>query len=216
MIRLLTVILATGICLYGFAGYGKTLSIHGISSEIESAFLDKQNTINGQDNSTGQAPGRATTDVTRGKVGSSMNGEQWRKRLEAILDIPKAPLPGSLELEMLEVSGAKFIVAVYDTGEEGLVHRTREIIWPKVKMLFNKGRTPVLHIVPVSGGTFGAGKMFYTIMNESNGFNVFYILLEGAPREVSLAFSDSEGTFLTPDGFICRIRKHVSVAEGKE
>jgi hypothetical protein len=70
-----------------------------------------------------------------------------------------------------------------------------------------------VHVVPVSGGTFSAGRTFYTIMNERDGFNVLYIPSK-TTRKASLVFSGGEGTFLTPDGFVCRIKRYTPDAGG--
>jgi hypothetical protein len=193
-------------CLYAYSGQGETMSMKGVSSELEDAFLDKPQTVKSESRI---APGTASGGEER----SLTEGEKWQARLAAFLDIPAVPPPDGLNLKLLEAPSAKFIVAVFDTGEEHVVHRAKQIVWPRVRMLFAGGPTPFLHIVPAAGGTFSAGRAFYTIMSEKDGFSVFYIP-QKSTRKVALAFSGEEGAFLTPDGFVCRIKRHTSDGGG--
>jgi len=206
MRRILATLFALSICLYAYSGWGESLSMEGMTSELEDAFLDKPKVIKSdREIAHGAAPGGQTRSLTE--------SEQWQARLAAILDIPAAPPPEGLNLKLLEAPGARFIVAVFDTGEEGIVHRAKQIAWPGVRALFAGEPMPFLHIVPATGGTFGAGRTFYTIMSDGDGFNVFYIP-QRSTRKVSLTFSGGEGAFLTPDGFVCRIRRYASDGGG--
>lgn len=206
MRRLLAALFAICICLYAHSGLSETMSIKGMSSELEDAFLDKPQAVKSDGRMVPEAdPERKQLSLTE--------GERWQTRLAAILDMPAAPSPEGLNLKLLEAPGAKFIVAVFDTGEEGVVHRAKQIAWPRVTVLFAGGAIPLLHIVPATGGTFSAGSTFYTIMGDKEGFNVFYIPHRSA-KKVSLTFPGEEGTFLTPDGFVCRIKRHTSDGGG--
>ena len=193
------------ICLCTCPGYGQALSIQGMSSELEEAFLDKPKTVEGRHSR--MVPGAAASGGGVEGKPAMTEGEKWQARLTAILDIPAAPLPEGISLKMLEAPGTKFIVAVFDTGEEGVVHKARQIAWPRVRTLFTGGAPPFIHIVPISGGTFSAGRTFYTVMNEKDGFTVLYIP-QKATRKVSLTFSGEQGSLLTPDGFVCRIKRY--------
>ena len=215
MRHLLMTILAAGIFLQAFTVYGQTPSIQGMFLELEDAFLDRPKAIKEQKGGVSQVPGGTMSDGTGIKEGAFTDGKKWQARLETILDIPKAPSPKGIELEMLKAPGSKFLVAVYDSKEEDVVHKTRQIIWPRVKMLFTGASIPLVHVIPVSGGTFSAGRTFYTIMNETDGFTVFYIP-RGLARKASLKFSGGEGALLTPEGFVCRIRRHVPDTKGNE
>lgn len=209
---ILAVAVVAGICLCAFPGYGQAMSVQGMSSELEEAFLDKPKTVNGQDGPI--VPGGTTSGGGVKNKPAMTEGEKWQARLAAILDIPAAPLPEGLNLKMLEAPGTRFIVAVFDTGEKGVVQKARQIAWPRVRTLFS-GVTPLIHIVPVSGGTFSAGRTFYTVMNEKDGFNVIYIP-QKATRKASLVFSGAEGSLLTPDGFVCRIKRYTPGTGGIE
>jgi len=211
MRHILAAVIAAGVCLYTYSGYGQALSMQGMSSELEEAFLDKPRIVKGQDGPV--APGGATSGGAVEKKSPLTEGEKWQARLATIFDMPAAPLPEGLNLKMLEAPGTKFIIAVFDTGEEGVVHKARQIAWPRVRTLFGGGAMPFIHIVPVSGGTFSAGRTFYTIMNERDGFNVLYIPQKAA-KKVSLVFSGTEGALLTPDGFVCRIKRYTPDAGG--
>jgi hypothetical protein len=193
-------------CLYAYSGQGEALSMKGMSSELEDAFLDKPPALRGEG---GITPGTASGGEKRFLT----EGEKWQARLAVFLDMPAAPLPEGLNLKLLETSGARFVVAVFDTGEEDVVHRARQIAWPRVRALLARGAVPFVHIVPATGGTFSAGRTFYTIMNDKDGFNVFYIPQKSA-KKASLTFSGEEGTFLTSDGFVCRIKRHTSDGGG--
>lgn len=203
-------LLAACILLCTCLGYGQALSMQGVSSELEDAFLEKPKGVKSQD--TRGAPEGVTSDGAGKDRTPLTEGKKWQARLADILELPEAPLPEGLTLKMLETPGTRFIVAVYNTGEEGVVHRARQIAWSGVRALF-AGEVPLIHVVPVSGGIFSAGRTFYTIMNERDGFNVLYIPQKAA-RKVSLVFSGGEGTFLTPDGFVCRIKRYTPDAGG--
>ncbi len=211
MRRIFAALFAAGICLCACRGYGQVLSMQGMSSELEEAFLDKPKAINGQDDR--MVPGGTISGGGVERKSAMTEGEKWQARLAAILDIPAAPLPEGINLKMLEAPGTKFIVAVFDTGEEGVVHKARQIAWPRVRTLFAGGAMPFIHIVPISGGTFSAGRTFYTIMNEKDGFTVLYIP-QKATRKVSLTFSGAQGSLLTPDGFVFRIKRYTPDAGG--
>lgn len=215
MRHLFTTILAAGICLLTFTAYGQTPSMQGMSLELEDAFLDKPKVIKEQRGGVPQVPVRTMPDGTGTKEGVFTDGEKWQARLETVLDIPKAPLPKGIELDMLKAPGSKFLVAVYDSEEEDVVRKTRQIIWSRARMLFTGAVIPLVHVMPVSGGTFSAGRTFFTIMNEADGFAVFY-KPHGSARKGSLTFSGGEGAFLTPEGFVCRIRRYVPDTEGNE
>lgn len=206
MRHILVILFAVCMCLYGYSGHGETMSMKGMSSELEDAFLDKPQAVKSESRI---APGTASGGEKR----SLTEGEKWQARLAAFLDIPSVPSPEGLNLKLLGAPGAKFIVAVFDTGEEHVVHRAKQIAWPRVRALFAGGSTPFLHIVPAAGGTFSAGTTFYTIMSDKDGFNVFYIPQKSA-RKVALIFSGEEGAFLTPEGFVCRIKRHTSDGGG--
>ncbi len=200
MRRILVALFAACICLYAYSGQGESPSMKGMSSELEDAFLDKPQ--------AGKSEGRiAPGIVSPVEKPALIDGEKWRRRLAAILDIPDVPLPEGLNLKLLEAPGARFIIAVFDTGEEHVVHRAKQIAWPRVRALFARGTVPLLHVVPATGGTFSAGRTFYTIMSDEDNFSVFYIPQRSA-RKVSLTFPGEEGAFLTPDGFVCRIKRH--------
>ncbi|MBP7528180.1 MAG: hypothetical protein KA801_09655 [Syntrophorhabdaceae bacterium] len=203
-------LLAACILLCTCLGYGQALSMRDVSSELEDAFLEKPKAVKSQD--TRGAPEGVTSDGAGKDRAPLTESKKWQARLAGILEIPEAPLPEGLTLKILETPGTRFIVAVYNTGEEGVVHKARQIVWPEIRALF-AGEVPLIHVVPVSGGTFGAGRTFYTITNERDGFNVLYIPQKAA-RKVSLAFSGGEGTFLTPDGFVCRIKRYTPDAGG--
>lgn len=203
-------LLAAGILLCTCLGYGQALSMRGVSSELEDAFLERPKAVKSQD-TRGVAEGVASDGAGKDRMPLA-EGKKWQTRLAGILEIPEAPLPEGLTLKLLEMPGTRFIVAVYNTGEEGVVHKARQVVWSGVRTLF-AGEVPSIHIVPISGGTFGAGKTFYTIINERDGFNVLYIPQKAA-RKASLVFSGGEGTFLTPDGFVCRIKRYTPDAGG--
>ncbi len=201
---------AAGILLCTCLGYSQALSMRGVSSELEDAFLEKPKVVKSRDargvpeDVASDGAGKDRTPLTEGR--------KWQTRLAGILEIPEAPLPEGLTLKTLETPGTKLVVAVYNTGEEGVVHKARQIVWSGVRALF-AGEVPSIRVVPMSGGTFDAGRTVYTIMNERDGFNVLYIPQKAA-RRVSLAFSGGEGTFLTPDGFVCRIKRYTPDAGG--
>lgn len=197
------------------AGYGWNLSMQGISSELEDAFLDKPKAIKNEENETRRIPDGTISGVTVEKRVLFTEGEKWRSRLEAILDIPRVPIPEGVMLEALNVPGSKFVVAVYNAGEEGVVRNTRRIAWTRVKVLFTRDSLPLIHVMPVSGGTFSAGRASYAIINELGGFNVIYTP-RGMARKVSLTFSGNEGTLLTPEGFVCRIIRHIPDGGGEK
>lgn len=206
MKRVLATLFAACICLYAHSGQCEVLSIQGMSSELEDAFLDKPKAVKSE------GPIVAKT-IPGGEKRSPTEGEKWQARLAAVLDIPAAPPPEGLNLKLLETPGPRFIIAVFDTGEERVVHRARKITWPRVRTLFAGGTMPFLHMVPATGGTFSTGKTFYTIMSDRDGFNVSYIP-QRSTRKVLLAFSGDEGAFLTPDGFVCRIKRCTSDGGG--
>lgn len=207
MRHILAALFAACICLCAYSGHGEALSMKGISSELEEAFLEKRQAVM---NKGRVPPGTASG----GKERSITTGEEWQARLAAILDMPAAPLPEGLNLKLLEAPGERFIVTVFDTGEDHVVQRAKQIAWLKVRALFSGGAVPLLHIVPATGGAFSAGRTFYTIASGRDGFNVFHIPQRSA-RKVSLAFSGDEGAFLTPDGFVCRIKRHASEGGGR-
>lgn len=203
-------LIAAGVLLCACLGYGQALSMRGVSSELEDAFLERPKAVESQD--TRGVPEGITSDGAGKDRTPLTEGKKWQAKLAGILDIPEAPLPEGLTLTLLETPGTRFIVAVYNTGEEGVVHKARQVVWSGVRTLF-AGEVPSIHIVPMSGGTFGAGRTFYTIINERDGFNVLYIPQKTA-RKASLEFSGGEGTFLTPDGFVCRIKRYTPDAGG--
>lgn len=206
MRRILVTLFAACMCLCAYSGQGETMSMKGMSSELEDAFLDKPQTVKSESRIDPRT-------ASGGEERSLTEGEKWQARLAVFLDIPAVPPPDGHNLKLLEAPGTRFIVAVFDTGEERVVHRAKQIIWPRVRMLFAGGSTAFLHIVPAAGGTFSAGRTFYTIMSDKDGFSVFYIPQKSA-RKVALTFSGEEGAFLTPDGFVCRIKRHASDGGG--
>lgn len=212
MKNMLIAIISAGICFIPFIVCGQSLLMCGACSELEDAFLDKPNVLMEQKNNETQVSGRSASNKVEEKGNKLTENEKWKTRLEAVLDIPESPVPEGILLEMLKSSGSKFLVAVYKTGEENIVYKARQIIWPKIRMLFVGSETPLVHAMPVSGGTFSAGSSFYTIINEVNGFNVFY-MPHGSAKKMSLVFSGEEGTMLTPEGFVCRIIKYVPNAK---
>jgi|GEM_PF-4932851 len=207
MRHIFAALFATCMCLCVYSGQGEVLSMKGISSELEEAFLDKPQGVMKK----GRVP---QGTASGGKERSIATGEEWQVRLAAILDMPAVPLPEGFNLKLLEAPGEKFIITVFDTGEEHMVQRAKQIAWLKVRALFAGGVVPLLHIVPATGGTFSAGRAFYTIASGGNGFNVFHIPQRSA-RKGSLVFSGDEGAFLTPDGFVCRIKRYTSEGGGK-
>lgn len=211
MRNVLVAIFSAGVYLFAFTASGQNLSMTGVYSEIEDAFLEKPNMFKKQERKVIQVPGRSMFEKTAEKRNGPAENKRWKTRLENILDIPESPVPEGILLEMLKSSGPKFLVAVYDTGEKDVVHKARQVIWSRIRTLFIGSEVPFVHIMPVSGGTFSVGKSFYTIINEMDGFNVFYIP-RGSVKKMSLAFSGGEGTLLTPEGFVCRIKKYASDA----
>lgn len=212
MRRILVALFAACVSLWGYSGYGEALSMKEMSLELEDAFLDKPKALKGELNR--MAP-RAAASGAGAERPPLTEGEKWQAKLAAILDIPAAPTQDGFNIKMLEAPGTRFIVAVFDTGERGVVHKARQIAWHRIRTLFTGGAMPLIHVVPVMGGTFSAGRTFYTIMNDKDGFNVFYIPQKAA-RKVSLGFSGGEGVFLTPDGFVCRVKRYTPDAGGVE
>lgn len=211
---LLAIIPAIFMWLSGPALYSQAMSISEISSDIANAFLEKPATTVQQEKN-GTVAGRPATGIIHEEKESSLTGKEWQAKLETILDIPKAPLLDGLILKMLCAPGSRYIAAVYNTGEENVVRKVKQINWPMVRMLFGKDPALAIHVVPASGGTFSAGSTFYTITNEPDGFSILY-MPQRSVKKVAVTFIGNEGAFLTPDGYVCRVRKHVPDSGGRE